>query len=47
MIRVHLHAPRENTDPVALGREAAEMLLERWRGSRCLRQPTNAAGGAA
>src|SRR5580658_8774670 len=32
MIRVHLHAPREISDPVSLGREAAEVLLEEGAG---------------
>jgi hydroxymethylbilane synthase len=39
MIRVHLHAPRENSDPVSLGHEAAEMLLAQGAG------PILAAGG--
>jgi len=39
MIRVHLHAPREKSDPVSLGHEAAEMLLEEGAG------PMLAAGG--
>jgi len=39
MVRVHLHAPREKSDPVSLGHEAAEMLLEEGAG------PMLAAGG--
>jgi hydroxymethylbilane synthase len=39
VIRVHLHAPREISDPVSLGHEAAEVLLEEGAG------PMLAAGG--
>jgi hydroxymethylbilane synthase len=31
-VRVHLHAPRQNTDPVSLGHEAAEVLLAQGAG---------------
>jgi hydroxymethylbilane synthase len=46
MVRVHLHAPRENSDPVSLGHEAAEVLLEEGAGPMLAagRMP---AGGAA
>ena len=46
MVRVHLHAPRENTDPVSLGREAAEMLLAQGAGP-LLAADGIEAGGAA
>ena len=46
IIRVHLHAPRENTDPVSLGREAAEMLLAQGAGP-LLAADGMPAGGAA
>ena len=46
VVRVHLHAPRENSDPVSLGREAAEMLLEEGAGP-LLAAGGEAAGGAA
>jgi len=32
IVRVHLHAPLQNTDPVSLGHEAAEMLLAQGAG---------------
>jgi hydroxymethylbilane synthase len=41
VVRVHLHAPRENADPLSLGREAAEMLMAEGAGELL------AAGGAA
>ena len=46
VIRVHLHAPRRNTDPLALGREAAEVLLADGA-TALLAAGTNTAGGAA
>jgi hydroxymethylbilane synthase len=46
IIRVHLHAPRENSDPVSLGNEAAEVLLEEGAGSM-LAAGRTPAGGAA
>ncbi len=46
MVRVHLHAAREITDPVSLGREAAEVLLAQGAGP-LLAAGGNATGGAA
>jgi hydroxymethylbilane synthase len=46
MVRVHLHAPRENSDPVSLGNEAAEVLLEEGAGPM-LAAGRTPAGGAA
>ncbi|MGB8028828.1 MAG: hydroxymethylbilane synthase [Terracidiphilus sp.] len=46
LVRVHLHAPRQNTDPASLGREAAEVLLAEGAGP-LLAAGTNTAGGAA
>ncbi len=46
IIRVHLHAPRKNTDPASLGREAAEVLLADGAGA-LLAAGSNTAGGAA
>src|SRR5208282_5317702 len=46
IIRVHLHAPRKNTDPVSLGREAAEVLLAEGAGA-LLAAGAYTAGGAA
>jgi hydroxymethylbilane synthase len=46
IIRVHLHAPRKNTDPASLGREAAEMLLADGAGA-LLVSGSNIPGGAA
>ena len=46
MVRVHLHAPREESDAVALGREAAEVLLEEGAGA-LLATGSETAGGAA
>ena len=46
VIRVHLHAPRKNTDPASLGHEAAEVLLAEGAGA-LLASATNTAGGAA
>ncbi len=50
VVRVHLHAPRENADPVVFGREAAEVLLA--EGAAALlaggrESDGEAAGGAA
>ncbi len=41
VVRVHLHAPRENADPLSLGHETAVMLMAEGAG------PLLAAGGAA
>jgi hydroxymethylbilane synthase len=46
IVRVHLHAPLQNTDPASLGREAAEMLLAQGAAS-LLAAGSNAPGGAA
>jgi hydroxymethylbilane synthase len=46
MVRVHLHAPREISDPVSLGKEAAEVLLEEGAGPM-LAAGRTPAGGAA
>jgi hydroxymethylbilane synthase len=46
ILRVHLHAPRQNTDPIALGREAAAVLLAEGAG-RLLAAADDEAGGAA
>jgi hydroxymethylbilane synthase len=46
VLRVHLHAPRENADPLSLGREAAEVLLAEGAGA-LLAGDGEAAGGAA
>jgi len=46
VIRVHLHAPDENTDPRTLGETAATMLLESGA-ERLLAATEGAAGGAA
>ncbi|MGA3332794.1 MAG: hydroxymethylbilane synthase [Terracidiphilus sp.] len=46
VVRVHLHAPRENADPVSLGRETAEMLLAEGAGP-LLAGGGESAGGAA
>ncbi len=46
IVRVHLHAPRQNTDPASLGREAAEVLLADGAGP-LLVAAGNIAGGAA
>lgn len=46
VVRVHLHAPRQNADPVSLGREAAEVLLAQGAGS-ILAAGAEASGGAA
>ena len=46
IIRVHLHAPRQNTDPVSLGREAAEVLVAEGAGA-LLAAGAYTAGGAA
>ncbi len=46
IIRVHLHAPRQNTDPNSLGREAAEVLLADGAGV-LLASATDIPGGAA
>jgi hydroxymethylbilane synthase len=46
VIRVHLHAPRENADPRAFGREAAEMLMEDGAGP-LLEADSEGTGGAA
>jgi hypothetical protein len=43
---VHLHAPRENSDPDSLGHEAAEVLLEEGAGPM-LAAGRTPAGGAA
>ena len=46
LVRVHLHAPRQNADPVSLGRETAEMLLAEGAGP-LLTGGAEPAGGAA
>ncbi len=46
LVRVHLHAPRQNADPVSLGRETAEMLLAEGAGP-LLAVDEAPAGGAA
>ncbi len=46
VVRVHLHAPDENTDPTTLGSMAAAMLLEHGAGP-LLAANSEAAGGAA
>ncbi|MGA2207582.1 MAG: hydroxymethylbilane synthase, partial [Terracidiphilus sp.] len=46
VVQVHLHAPRENADPVSLGRETAEMLLAGGAGP-LLAGGGEFAGGAA
>ncbi len=46
IVRVHLHAPLQNTDPVSLGHEAAEMLLAQGAAS-LLAAGSNFPGGAA
>jgi hydroxymethylbilane synthase len=46
IVRVHLHAPLQNTDPVSLGHEAAEMLLAQGAGP-LLGGGGNVPGGAA
>ncbi len=46
IVRVHLHAPLQNTDPVSLGHEAAEMLLAQGAGP-LLAANAEAPGGAA
>jgi len=46
VVRVHLHAPREKSDPVIFGREAAEVLLAEGAGL-LLAAGAEAAGGAA
>ena len=46
VVRVHLHAPQENTDPAYLGRSAAEMLLAQGAGA-FLSVGGEPAGGAA
>ncbi len=46
IVRVHLHAPLQNTDPVSLGHEAAEMLLAQGAGE-LLAANAEAPGGAA
>jgi len=46
IVRVHLHAPLQNTDPVSLGHEAAEMLLAQGAGP-LLAAAGNFSGGAA
>ena len=46
VVRVHLHAPVENTDPTTFGKMAATMLLDAGA-SRLLAAPDEAAGGAA
>jgi len=46
VLRVHLHAPRESSDPVTFGREAAEMLMAEGAGP-LLAAGAEAAGGAA
>ena len=46
MVRVHLHAPRENDNPVIFGREAAEVLLVEGAAS-LLAEGAEPAGGAA
>jgi hydroxymethylbilane synthase len=46
IVRVHLHAPLQNTDPVSLGHEAAEMLLAQGAGP-LLAASAEAPGGAA
>ncbi|MGO8932796.1 MAG: hydroxymethylbilane synthase [Terracidiphilus sp.] len=46
IVRVHLHAPLQNTDPVSLGHEAAEMLLAQGAG-KLLAEANDTSGGAA
>jgi hydroxymethylbilane synthase len=46
VVRVHLHSPRENSNPESLGREAAEMLIEEGA-EPLLAAAGEAAGGAA
>jgi hydroxymethylbilane synthase len=46
VVRVHLHAPRENSDPAALGRATAGMLMEEGAGP-LLAAGAEPAGGAA
>jgi hydroxymethylbilane synthase len=46
MARVHLHAPREEDDPVIFGREAAEVLMAEGAGP-LLAEGAEPAGGAA
>jgi hydroxymethylbilane synthase len=46
VVRVHLYTPRENADPVSLGRETAEMLMKQGAGP-LLAAVGEAAGGAA
>jgi hydroxymethylbilane synthase len=46
IVRVHLHAPLQNTDPVSLGHEAAEMLLAQGAAS-LLAAGSKFPGGAA
>ena len=46
VLRVHLHAPRENADPFSLGREAAAVLMAGGAGP-LLASVVEAAGGAA
>ncbi|HVN92759.1 MAG TPA: hydroxymethylbilane synthase [Terracidiphilus sp.] len=46
LVRVHLHAPRQNTDPRSLGREAAEVLVAQGAGE-LLKAGDGSAGGAA
>jgi len=46
LVRVHLHAPNENTDPTTFGHMAATMLLDSGAG-RLLAANGEAAGGAA
>jgi len=45
VVRVHLHAPCENADPLSLGRAAAEMLMA--EGAGLLLAGGKSAGGAA
>ncbi|MGO8759385.1 MAG: hydroxymethylbilane synthase [Terracidiphilus sp.] len=46
VVRVHLHAPRENSEPESLGREAAEVLIEEGAGP-LIEAAGEVAGGAA
>ncbi len=46
IVRVHLHAPLQNTDPVSLGHEAAEMLLAQGAG-KLLAEANDTSGEAA
>jgi hydroxymethylbilane synthase len=46
IIRVHLHAPRQNTDSASLGRETAEVLLAQGA-AELLKIADQSAGGAA